>query len=479
MTDLAERSAEAAAAHGSRALADAAAAGHLPSVLSPLAARQKMRRHIRLAAICGDLLAIFLAYAVAGLIRFQDPLHEQVLATLWVITPIYLIVAINQRAFHMAELLIPRRGIANALIAFVIALSVVGLAVFFLKVSTDFSRAVFGTGAFFSLLIIPAIRFCHGILSLRMFGETPFNEVVIVDGVRFSAKPGTIVLSAERDGLAPRLHDPAMLDRLGRCLKFADRAIVACPPERRPLWATALKGVDVEAEVFASELDDLGVLAVGNHGGHSTLVVASGPLGLMDRFMKRLLDVMFVVLVLPVCVPVMLAVAIAIKLESKGPVLFVQQRVGLGNRLFNLYKFRSMYCDRLDTEGHRSTGREDDRITRVGRFIRKTSIDELPQILNVLSGAMSLVGPRPHALGSTAEDTLFWDIDLDYWHRHAVKPGMTGLAQIRGYRGATERLDDLRNRLQADLEYLNGWTIWRDIGIIAATFRVMIHRNAF
>src|SRR5690606_20362637 len=128
----------------------------------------------------------------------------------------------------------------------------------------------------------------------------------------------------------------------------------------------------------------------------------------------------------------------------------------LGNRLFPMYKFRSMRTDQLDRGGHRSTGRHDERITRVGRFIRKTSIDELPQFLNVLLGQMSIVGPRPHALGSRAEEKLFWDIDAAYWHRHAVKPGVTGLAQVRGYRGATEKVADLSNLLQADLEYLNG-----------------------
>jgi lipopolysaccharide/colanic/teichoic acid biosynthesis glycosyltransferase len=92
---------------------------------------------------------------------------------------------------------------------------------------------------------------------------------------------------------------------------------------------------------------------------------------------------------------------------------------------------------------------------------------------------MSIVGPRPHALGSRAGDHLFWDIDPSYWHRHAVKPGLTGLAQVRGYRGATDKREDLTNRLDADLEYLSGWTIWRDIRIIAATFRVLVHRNAF
>jgi polysaccharide biosynthesis protein PslA len=138
-----------------------------------------------------------------------------------------------------------------------------------------------------------------------------------------------------------------------------------------------------------------------------------------------------------------------------------------------------MRAERADAAGNQSTRRDDDRITRVGRFIRATSIDELPQLFNVLRGEMSLVGPRPHALGSTAGDQLFWEVDQRYWHRHASKPGLTGLAQIRGYRGATPMRDDLTNRLAADLEYINGWTIWRDISILITTLKVIVHRNAY
>jgi lipopolysaccharide/colanic/teichoic acid biosynthesis glycosyltransferase len=159
--------------------------------------------------------------------------------------------------------------------------------------------------------------------------------------------------------------------------------------------------------------------------------------------------------------------------------LFTQTRIGRSNQMFRIKKFRSMRVDGADSAGHRSTERDDDRITKVGRFIRRTSIDELPQILNVLSGDMSIVGPRPHALGSRAANKLFWEVDGRYWHRHATKPGLTGLAQVRGYRGATLIEADLENRLRADLEYLEKWSIWRDIKITILTFRVLLHRNAF
>jgi lipopolysaccharide/colanic/teichoic acid biosynthesis glycosyltransferase len=115
----------------------------------------------------------------------------------------------------------------------------------------------------------------------------------------------------------------------------------------------------------------------------------------------------------------------------------------------------------------------------VGRFIRATSIDELPQLINVLHGEMSLVGPRPHALGSLAGQELFWDIDSRYWHRHCLKPGITGLAQIRGLRGNTFCREDLARRLQADLEYMSNWSVWNDLAILLRTFFVIVHFNAF
>jgi lipopolysaccharide/colanic/teichoic acid biosynthesis glycosyltransferase len=198
-----------------------------------------------------------------------------------------------------------------------------------------------------------------------------------------------------------------------------------------------------------------------------------------NRIFKRLFDIAVTVPVLIMLAPLLAIVALAIKLESPGPVFFVQTRMGRGNRLFKVYKFRSMRADLCDAAGNRSAARDDDRITPVGRFIRATSIDELPQLINVLLGDMSLVGPRPHALGSLAGDRLFWEVDHRYWHRHASKPGITGLAQVRGFRGATHEREDLTNRLHADLEYLSGWSIWRDIGILLATLKVVKHKNAF
>jgi lipopolysaccharide/colanic/teichoic acid biosynthesis glycosyltransferase len=235
----------------------------------------------------------------------------------------------------------------------------------------------------------------------------------------------------------------------------------------------------VDVEIVTPELDQFEAIGLGDYQGHRTLLVSARPLNMRDRILKRTLDLAIAVPALIALLPVMIAVSIAIRAESGGPVLFRQQRVGRNNRLFDLLKFRSFSHACADPTGVRSASRGDSRMTRVGGFIRRTSLDELPQLLNVIMGDMSIVGPRPHALGSTAEDALFWKIDERYFHRHAVKPGMTGLAQIRGYRGATVLRHDLTNRLQSDLEYLCNWSIWRDIKIIVATFAVILHPNAF
>jgi lipopolysaccharide/colanic/teichoic acid biosynthesis glycosyltransferase len=224
---------------------------------------------------------------------------------------------------------------------------------------------------------------------------------------------------------------------------------------------------------------DLGAQGARMVEGAGLLRVSVGPLGLRARTSKRLFDLAFAAMAVLALSPLFAAVAVAILIEVGRPVLFVQRRVGRGNRFFKMFKFRSMRVVQTDQVGARSAARDDDRVTRVGRFIRRTSIDEIPQLLNVLAGDMSIVGPRPHATGSTAADKLFWEVDARYWMRHACKPGLTGLAQVRGHRGATHAESDLIDRLGADLEYLGSWSLKRDIGIILRTATVLFHRNAY
>jgi exopolysaccharide biosynthesis polyprenyl glycosylphosphotransferase len=372
-----------------------------------------------------------------------------------------------------------RTGLSRASLAYAFAVFAVFFLAFYMKVSSDLSRMTSSVAIVTTLAAMAAGRYlCHIYIRHRT-GMQLVYDLLIIDGVSVAAPPGVHVLDTERDDLVPNVHDPHMLNRLGMHLRGVDRVVIACPPERRQLWSILLKGSSVNGHILATELDELGAIGIGMFAGKHTLAVAHAPLDLSRRFAKRTLDLALTIPGLIFLAPLLIVVAIAIKLDSRGPVLFLQPRVGRGNRIFLTYKFRSMRVEMSDRAGAKSTSKDDDRVTRVGRFIRATSIDELPQLFNVLRGEMSLVGPRPHALGSLAGNELFWEVDERYWHRHASKPGLTGLAQVRGYRGETKEREDLANRLRADLEYLNGWTIWRDISILINTLRVIVHRNAY
>jgi polysaccharide biosynthesis protein PslA len=451
----------------------------LAAAVRALATRRHIRGLLRAATLAGDLVAVVLAFVVAAGVMWGEPLGAQASGVALATVPAFLLLAWANHAYTAHAVCQAWDGSRRAILSFLAALALVGATTFFLKVTQEVSRSVVGLGGVTAVALLAAVRLLIARAAARHVGGAALNEVLIQDGRHVPAEPGILVLDAERDGVSTGLDDPIIMDRLGRFLKAADRVVVACAPAKRERWVSMLKAAGVDGEVLADEIDHLGAVGLGSYAGTTTLVVASGPLALGDRVLKRTLDLLLCLILLPLLALPMLAIALAIKLDSAGPVFFRQPRVGLGNRVFSMYKFRSMAATGSDRLGSQSTRRGDPRITRVGRFIRATSLDEVPQILNVLAGSMSIVGPRPHPLECKAEDRLFWEIDERYWHRHAVKPGMTGLAQVRGFRGATEKEADLVNRLHADLEYMAGWTIWRDLAIIVATFRVLMHRNAF
>ena len=193
------------------------------------------------------------------------------------------------------------------------------------------------------------------------------------------------------------------------------------------------------------------------------------PLAEWERLVKSTFDRSVALVALCALAPVMGLTALAIRLDSKGPVFFRQKRLGFNNELVDVWKFRSMYVEQSDANASRLVTRGDPRVTPVGRFIRRTSIDELPQLFNVLSGTLSLVGPRPHALHAKAADRLYHEVVDGYFARHKVKPGITGLAQIRGWRGETDTEEKLRKRVTSDLEYIENWSLLLDLYILART----------
>lgn len=435
-----------------------------------------VRIQLYVAFAAADLAALVLAFALPTFFR-EGP--RPWYAILGVTAPIYVWAAVNTGAFSITALRSSRKGIASALQALLFALGALLLISYFFRIEQRLPRlTILATMTAAACLIVLA-RLLIGRLLTRRSRRAVTAEMFLRDGVGIDAPAGMLLVDTRDCRLTPDLRDPQMMNDFAALIRGMDRVVIACAPDDRKKWAMMLKGANMRGEVLANDFDAIGAIGIDSVEDHTTLVVSTGPLLLHQRVTKRAFDLAFAIPVLVIIAPILIAVAIAIKLDSRGPVLFKQRRVGRGNAFFNILKFRSMHVDLTDEHGRVSASRDDRRITRVGRFIRRTSIDELPQLLNVVLGSMSVVGPRPHALGSLAGEHLFWEIDERYWHRHALKPGITGLAQVRGFRGATHHRHDLTRRLQADLEYIADWSIWRDLSIILSTLRMTSHQNAY
>ncbi len=211
--------------------------------------------------------------------------------------------------------------------------------------------------------------------------------------------------------------------------------------------------------------------------GLPTISLTGAPIPSPQMWPKLVFDRVFALAALVLMMPLLVAIAVAIKLGSPGPVFFRQKRKGIDGRPFEIYKFRSM------TVHHEAAGvvtqatQHDERITKVGAFLRRTSLDELPQFFNVLLGQMSVVGPRPHAL---EHDDLYKDLVYGYMHRYRIKPGITGWAQVNGYRGATRKVEKMETRVKFDLFYIHNWSFWFDIKIVLITLvKGFVGRNAY
>ncbi|MFM6853252.1 MAG: sugar transferase [Sphingopyxis sp.] len=444
------------------------------------------RRRARLAAYIAlgwtDTICILGGFWLAAMLRGQAWLEPGGVDLGMVTLLAYMLFAANQSAFSLQALGSVSESIRRAMSSLLLASLLVVLFIFLLHSSPMISRLAFTVAIGASAVGIGLGRVLTDRLYIHKLEGRLTDTLLIVDGPDASttrADKHMTVMRAADFHLSPDLKDPAALDLIATIIRPFDRVVVQCSAERKYAWSLALKGTHIIGEILLPEQDAIGAIGIGEFDGRDTLVVSRGPLSLANRIKKRAFDLAITVPSLLFLAPLLVVVAIIIKLESPGPVFFKQKRVGQSNATFWIYKFRSMRAELSDASGNQSTRRDDDRVTRFGKFIRLTSIDELPQLINVLRGEMSVVGPRPHALGSLAGDKLFWEVNERYWLRHALKPGITGLAQIRGHRGATHQRQDLELRLQSDLEYLNGWRLGRDVAIVFGTIRVLIHPNAY
>lgn len=288
----------------------------------------------------------------------------------------------------------------------------------------------------------------------------------------------------ERAGISvPYLGNLGVLLELART-KRLDQVILAVP-------RISQARLDQISEILSSASLDLCVLPretlelstsyrVGFLGALPVFAVWQQPMRDIDGLLKELIDYTVALVALVLLSPILVLTAIAVRLESKGPILFRQTRFGFNNNEISVFKFRSMYVDQQDASGAQRTEKDDPRVTRVGRFIRGTSIDELPQIFNVLRGDMSIVGPRPHATMMKVGDKYYFDAVKGYAARHRVKPGITGLAQVRGLRGEIATPERARKRVEYDVYYIENWSPLLDIRIILETVvKVFWDKNAY
>ena len=436
-----------------------------------------LRLLLYLAQMLLDLAAIVAGFLIANILRHGEYLRSEDVKVALIAAPIYVFVAFYLRAYSSQALRQYGQAARRAVIALLITLGMLLLLAFGDRQSEEISRTVFLSGAVLGGILLVAARYPIAWLVRHRIARNFMRWIIIVDETPAEATALFDRVDATALGLRPDLHDPISLHNFSCIVAGYDRVVVSCPPERREAWSLYLQAVGCTGELLVPEL--AGIVPSNYGAGAPGIRVSSGPLDLRNRVLKRLLDLGITVPMLILFAPLLAAIAVAIKLDTPGPVLFRQQRIGRENRLFNVMKFRSMKHERTDHSGSRSASRDDDRITRVGRFIRATSLDELPQLFNILQGDMALVGPRPHALGSRAGDALFWHVDHRYWLRHSTKPGLTGLAQVRGFRGATDRREDLHNRLHSDLEYLSNWSVFRDLSILIRTAGVIVHKKAY
>ncbi|MFC5386896.1 undecaprenyl-phosphate glucose phosphotransferase [Aquamicrobium segne] len=406
--------------------------------------------------------------------------------------------------YQIAALMRPFTTFSNTLLVWASTFALMALAAFMLKVGEDFSRLMFGlwfVGGFASSFILRLIvahlirRWArNGRMErravivgggksaeslIRAIEQQPFNDIRIcgIFDDRDDKRSPPLVAGYPKLGTISELIEFARIAHI-------DMLLVSLPvtAEQRvlqllkKLWVLP---VDIRLSAQSSALQ-FRPRAYSYIGSVPLLDIFDKPIDGWSSIAKRIFDITFSLIGILAFSPIMIATAIAIKLDSKGPVLFKQKRHGFNNEVIEVYKFRSMYADQSDPTAKKTVTRNDPRVTRVGRFIRKTSIDELPQFFNALFGSLSLVGPRPHAVAAQSHNLLYAEVVDGYFARHKVKPGVTGWAQINGWRGEMDTDEKIRMRTELDLYYIENWSLLFDLRILFLTpIRLLNTENAY
>lgn len=433
---------------------------------------------------------LLLAASLAGILRFQYMALDGAYGLLTVLgTALYLLIAQITGIYHLKGLAEPMARLPKAVGGWSAAWILVLLLCVASKTTEDYSRiwlAAWWALGLAGLLLTRGMTIWR-VRAARAAGRLA-EQVVLIGGSPDLAQTKALLeglgaqvhtalgLQGERDGEIAAAAD-AVRALCGSCR--VDRVLLAPGRDEAALarYIEQFQFLPVETALLPPPVILDRALAAGGRDGIPVLwVVARRPLTEIDRVVKRTFDLVVGALLLIAAVPLLALIALAVRLDSRGPAVFRQQRSGFGGTAFTVYKFRTMSLSACRAGEVQQAQRWDARVTRLGRLLRRTSLDELPQLLNVLRGEMSLVGPRPHAI---THDAAFAQEVKAYLARHRVKPGITGLAQVRGFRGEITRPDLLRQRVESDLAYAENWSLRLDMKILFLTVFALMGRNAY
>jgi Undecaprenyl-phosphate glucose phosphotransferase len=447
---------------------------------------------------CGELAALALAGVLAWLAHPDaGEIGPTPITTIVVVTACWGWMCERLRAYDLGYVFMPRAGMQRQLCAWILTIAALILAAYSLKVSTAYPRLWVGMWLISGAVLPAAVRLSFTHVTRSWVREGRLAQRTVVVGTTEHGQRLAQHFHGGRDirmRIIGFVHDDRRAESshigpyriLGNISYLAqmirrnevDQVVIALPwSEHERVMRTLNELADTPVDIrLAPELLRFEFLQQRAEmvGGVPLLRVLDRPVSGAAELLKAAEDRILGCLLMVLAVPVMLLAALAIKLDSRGPVFFRQTRYGFNNRRIKVWKFRTMHHNMTDADASVLTQRHDPRVTRVGRFLRRTSLDELPQLLNVLAGEMSLVGPRPHALQAKAGDQLYQDVMLHYAARHRVKPGLTGWAQVNGWRGETDTCEKLTRRVEHDLYYIDNWSLWLDLRILLRTARVLV-----
>lgn len=434
--------------------------------------------------LCGDLYHV-------------DFHRYQGLAAAWALV-FFMLFAELKGVYHSWRLDSMRSEIVRVVGVWIAVVGTLIVVAFMLKVSEQLSRVVIFAWALSTPLALIVVRVAvrTGLRLLRQGGRNS-RTLAFAGAGEMSQKVASMIDAAPWMGLTvigvyddqePDTATPGRLPWKGRLSELVghvrggnvDYVYVTLPMQEEEKALSLLNELaDTTASVYVVPdlfINDLLHARWFSMGGIPVVSVFESPFYGADGWLKRIEDVVVGALILLLITPLMLLVAAAVKMSSPGPAIFKQRRYGLNGEVIEVWKFRSMtVCE--DADHVPQARRADPRITPLGAFLRKTSLDELPQFINVLQGRMSIVGPRPHAV---AHNEQYRKLIYGYMLRHKVKPGITGWAQVNGWRGETDTLDKMQKRVEYDLYYINNWSLWLDLKIIALTFfKAFSDKNAY